>query len=482
MKILKIAFGYFTFALLSLPLFSQDDQYNPDLSYSKELLEEDFKKVIEGIKNYHPQPYQYLPQEIFIDLSNEYQRLFERDMTEKEFHILIRSFIKNIKCGHTYARPSDEWYTYIRSHQSLLPFNITVIDGKSYINSIYISNDTIQIRDELISINNKPVYKILESMRTIQQRDGETNAFVDHNIQKLFRTYYLFLYGFEEEVKLTLKDSLYQTKTLTLPYVNPYKKAVSFIKKNHPPNEFSLVYESKGSNFYLDSISNTYFLDINSFSRKGYKKYYKRIFKHLKKSKADHLIIDLRNNGGGYFPNGNKLLNYLYPNPIHFSFYTPKRKRKKLDGLKMDFGSKMTRFAFNTIPGKHKIKGQKTYRIKFKPRKNRFKGKVTLLQNGGTFSMSSYVSSFLKNNSNVQIIGSESGGGEHGSNAILNHTLTLPNTNIIINIPYYHLDHTIDTPDKGRGVIPDIEIPISKQHYFNNIDEALKKAILSVPN
>ncbi len=78
-------------------------------------------------------------------------------------------------------------------------------------------------------------------------------------------------------------------------------------------------------------------------------------------------------------------------------------------------------------------------------------------------------------------IGTETGGGDEGSNAILNYTLTLPNSHIRVIIPYYHFDHDIICDPRGRGVIPDIHTPYSLDDLLNNMDlemQALDKVLI----
>ena len=94
--------------------------------------------------------------------------------------------------------------------------------------------------------------------------------------------------------------------------------------------------------------------------------------------------------------------------------------------------------------------------------------------------MSSYVASFLKHNTSATIYGAETGGTEAGSNAILNHILTLPNSKVVVSIPYYHLDHQLSFPDTGKGVMPNVEMSNSKLDYLSEEDLILKQVMKDV--
>jgi C-terminal processing protease CtpA/Prc len=68
---------------------------------------------------------------------------------------------------------------------------------------------------------------------------------------------------------------------------------------------------------------------------------------------------------------------------------------------------------------------------------------------GGSFSMSSYVAAKLQHQTGAVLIGSETGGGEAGSNAILTYNLTLPETKIRVNLPYYVINHDVNPTPSG---------------------------------
>ena len=131
----------------------------------------------------------------------------------------------------------------------------------------------------------------------------------------------------------------------------------------------------------------------------------------------------------------------------------------------MNFYSKLTKSLFNTMPDQVKNNERRDYQIKYKPqKKNAFSGNIYVLINNGSFSLSGYVAAYF--------IGQETAGGEYGSNAVLMYELTLPNTQHVIFLPYYFLDHQVDSITKGRGVIPNFKTSytISDLINFKDLD------------
>jgi len=63
----------------------------------------------------------------------------------------------------------------------------------------------------------------------------------------------------------------------------------------------------------------------------------------------------------------------------------------------------------------------------------------------------------LKGQSNVRVVGEESGGGYYGNSAVHIPTIVLPHTGLQISLPMYRVVLVGNRP-KGGGVIPDIVV------------------------
>ena len=89
--------------------------------------------------------------------------------------------------------------------------------------------------------------------------------------------------------------------------------------------------------------------------------------------------------------------------------------------------------------------------------------------------MGSKVATKLKHYTNCTVLGVETGGGESGSNAILWHTLSLPETNIRVKIPFYHLDHEVEVAEPGRGLRPDVPVSYELEEVLNRVDVEMQE-------
>lgn len=459
---------YYSLFICLFSFFLQaQDGFQINREYSPVELKEDLGNLVESLESYHPGLYEFVSKSDFDAIIAKLKSDLSDGMTQDEFHIVIRRLIAQIACGHTVAYPSIEWYAYQNKNPKSLPLYVYVLNDALYVR--YYQKDSLNMPSgqEIVSINDRQASDILHEMRSIQQRDGYTNSFVDASIKRYFSLYYLFLYGTSETYTVRLRDNDGKESTVSLE--GGRKTPLPTLSK-------SPDYQGNGMDLYFDKeYENLAILDINNFSSKGYKKNYKYIFSELEKKNIDHLVIDLRNNGGGYFSNGNYLLRYLLTDKFYFKFSRSKDRPLKNKNIKMGISSKMTKALFNIMPDYDKSDPQRNYAIKNKPvKKNHFDGKVYVITNGGSFSMSGAITTRLKHDRNAMIIGSESGGGENGSYAVLKQRLTLPNTKIRVVIPYYFLDHDVTPAEKGRGVIPDIIVEYSINEIISGRDKELE--------
>ena len=113
-------------------------------------------------------------------------------------------------------------------------------------------------------------------------------------------------------------------------------------------------------------------------------------------------------------------------------------------------------------------------RFRFSPaEKHLYKGKLTILMDGGTFSAASLVASQLRKKRNAILVGDESGGGAQGCYAMVMPTLTLPNTKMRVFLPLYYINHESDAL-AGRGIIPDFYLLPDLGKKVKGIDTELE--------
>ncbi|MCR9154485.1 MAG: S41 family peptidase [Bacteroidetes bacterium] len=439
---------------------------------SAQAAKNDFKILVNSLLEVHPTIFKFQSEADFKRREAAVLNSFNDSVSELELHREIRRFIHTIGCGHTTAQPSLSWYKKQREDSKILPLTVYFNEkDQLFVKQAFDQDSLLKPGLEILSINGRSASSLLREMRAIQEVDGISEAYANNRILKLFGTYHLFLYGRSDVYELSYLDSLQQKQSLKL-------EGGKYGPSKRPTNALygeALVSMDAAALFQFEDQPNWAILDHNGFKTRSYKKFYRRVFKELEKRDIQNLILDLRGNGGGYFPNGNRLLSYLLEDDFSTDFSRPKKEVSESDQLKMPIGSRITRFLFNLKPDANKEDPDRNYQLNYRPKKKHaYRGKLYVLTDGGTFSLGSLVATKLKHHRECLILGSETGGGEDGSNAVLMYNLVLPSSGIRMRIPYYFLDHKVEPELEGRGLIPDIIIDYQPDERLAAKDKELE--------
>ncbi|MEL6141342.1 MAG: S41 family peptidase, partial [Bacteroidota bacterium] len=121
---------------------------------------------------------------------------------------------------------------------------------------------------------------------------------------------------------------------------------------------------------------------------------------------------------------------------------------------------------------------EKVYKMP-KAAKEVFQGSIYVLVNGKTYSAGSTLARYLKEYGNATVIGTETGTRYEGFAAGSRQDIHLPNTQISVGIPRYHI--TFPTSEKqqtaNRGLLPDYTIEPTIETFTKGIDLHVAEAI-----
>jgi C-terminal processing protease CtpA/Prc len=230
-------------------------------------------------------------------------------------------------------------------------------------------------------------------------------------------------------------------------------------------------------------------LKVKGFVMTGYRKMYRKTFRYIEKNKVEHLVLDLRGNGGGMIFHPGNLLSYLIKEKENVYIYREAENpsfSEKVEGKGK--GLKFTKWVFPKFRekwGVKTIKNDSIFHITIQNKvreKNHFKGKLYILIDGGCFSATSYTAAFLKKNKRGLFIGEETGGGEKGCNAMVMNYLELPNTKLRYRFPFFRVEHDVTPQVVGRGIFPDLNIRYDKKARLENKDLEMEKVRVIIEN
>ncbi|MEN2281472.1 S41 family peptidase [Algoriphagus sp. SE2] len=299
--------------------------------------------------------------------------------------------------------------------------------------------------------------------------DGESLGGKYYELNRFFSAYYATEYGISDSYRVDwIVNGTQQT----------------WEGKGISKTEIEKTYPASQDPFSFKKVNDrTAVLKIDRFfSMKGepdLKKFFKSSFTTLSEEGISNLILDLRGNERGNEKLGIELYKYLALKPFHYYRYLSTRPNSSVD---FDHHtSKIFRIANSFSKEKDGIyQFVKGSGLKLEePHPLAFKGKVVLLLDGQSFSVTTEFASKAQSDQRVFIIGEETAGGAEGNSSGFFSIVTLPHSKIDLGIPRigFHMADLGENIDQNRGILPDEEIRPSALVILHQKDPVMERAL-----
>ncbi len=462
----RIALCTITWLLAGLPGRAQD-------MLSTEQLRADFTIFEKALKEAHPGLYRYNTPVHFDSILARTTLKLDHPMTRQEFYQTLLPVAVQVKCGHTKFHPDENWSdNYYFGTDRVFPLKLYIHGDKAWIIDSYDPKIKVSKGAEVLSINNLPMSEIISRLLPGFFSDGNNITFKYIEMSHYFSAYYANLIDAPDSFTIKCRSgndySTLKVPSISHSMIDEYEKEQNGNNSAEEPYSLEIL------------PGKTALLTISSFWMGGdgaFKRFLKNSFSAMRQNGVDNLIIDVRNNEGGNDKRGALLLSWLMNEK--FRYY---------DRLQATTKSKYTFAQYAHLPKfygimRHLIKKTDTgtyvwnhnRNLKMqKPKKNSFSGKVYILINGGSFSVTSEFASVAHYLKRAVFIGEETGGGYYGNNSGTFVIVTLPNSRLNVGIPmlaYYTAVKNYPYPD--RGIIPDYEVNPSIEDVLMNKDAVL---------
>ncbi len=448
-----------------------------DKRYDEKDLKTDLK-IFKGIvTDMHAGVYAYnSPKE--IDL------LFDSIANSIDGSLDLRSFFKKvdfisdrIKCIHTATYFPADFYDSISSRALFFPTPLILINNKLIVNS---DNQNIPLGAEVTKINKYKAADIIRNLKNFRHTDGNSNLARNAAINEEFSyDFYLNYGGFknfdieyiEDSSKIVAQKSFFAEKLNTL----------------YDDVSFSPYYKEKKQVPYdleMDDVSRTAIITLTTFTFETNDAYFaflhflENSFRLIKLSGFKNLVIDCRENGGGYYDATYNTLSYLVNEPL-MEFDSAFQRFKNLSFKEYISPIDTARIeehdtAYKTFDKKsnHLYKLKTAEITKWYPSQNLFNGNLYVLINGNVASAASTFAAILKDKTNAVLVGEESGGSNNSHNsAVIN--FQLPHSKLSVAIPLRRYYQPNKKALKDRGVLPNKEIKQTVRDLINGNDKAM---------
>jgi hypothetical protein len=459
---------------------NQEKASGPDKTFPIERIQEDFRIFRNALEEGHAGLYRYTPKEELDAHFASIGKELDRPLTEYDFYRLLAPLIAHIHDGHTRINLSATLEDSLASQPVLFPFNLRFIDKKAYLFRNYSENDKVVMGSELLSIGGHPVSEIIQRMLPFVPHDAliETAKYRRLESTSRFGTLLSILYGWVPFYTLTYRElGSQEEKTTTVASV----KAVeldSILARRYPD------VQTERPPIQLEYREDIAILTVRTFSsgsyrsaKIGYPTFLKSAFQELAEKDTQHLIIDLRDNGGGDDAYGKLLFQHLIDKP--FQYYAHLRmNRSEYSFLEH---TNVPPQQGNQLVARLKQNDEGTYDLQFhpnlgvqKPIPPIFKGKVYVLINGNSFSGTGECTSLMHHHQVATFIGEECGAGYYGNTSGFMPLLTLPHTKIRVRIPMLRYTMAVSGYPEDRGIIPDYPVSATIEDLMKGKDTVME--------
>ncbi|ALJ06057.1 hypothetical protein APS56_13355 [Pseudalgibacter alginicilyticus] len=478
---MKVNYAFTTCILILFSFYSIGQN---KLSQSQVL--EDYTIFKEILTTGHPSLYEYTSKPEWDSIFNTFEQKDIKEIrTSNDFFKSISTIADKAKDGHLVIH-----HPKMDTVPPLFPLLLKIIDGKLYTDT---DDFRIPLGSEITSINGKSSQTILKDLLKYAPSDGFNLTKKYRQIEKEFGILHFYEYGSKESysVKYTTADGEVKTniiapksfKSIGNRYPNRNSHFAAYHQDTNRLDYFrNRIAEKWPFVYYIDSI-NTAVLTVNSFGLdpQEFKSKLIGLFKEIKKKKAENLIIDVRQNIGGYRINAINLYSFLTNEPfkqrISESAVTNVLPQEKYIIHTMSDYTEFFEMYFASAQKEDErwILTEDHAQAEMIPYKKPFKGNVYVLIGGNTYSAASAFALSAKNDKNITLVGEETGGGYYFHTAQYSALYELPNSKIMVRMPFVKIDKYVfdNSVPKGSGILPDKEVTLTVEDLIKGTDSQL---------
>ena len=465
-------------------------------------LHEDIDKVYNQLKRHHPKLYQYTSKKVLDFKFDSLKKAITAPIDSREFYKKLAPVVAQVKQGHVALSSANKWYTKKARKQLLKSkFEFYALDFEYLENKLWVKDtrgkDSTIIGSEVVKIEDDLISDLIGVYKTRFSSDGYNTTLHNRYVGRRFSSFYYKDKGFVDSLRVTLKnkDSLFvktfrrlqkkekskkqdTTKTakrikLTLAKKKANRLASKKRRKFNKKHGFIKKYKTYTRNFrFMEDANDVAYMKLRSFTNGHYKRFYRESFAKLDSANTKHLILDLRDNGGGRIAE----IDFLYSYLTHekYKFIEDSEVNSRVPFLKF-LMSNTTPNSIKVLSGllspiivvqnlirTRKRDGKLYYRFRQtkvkEPKPLHFGGSIYVLINGNSFSASSLISTHLKATKRATFVGEETGGAYNGTVAGIYKIYELPNTRLKIRIGMMQVEAPQKQDPDGYGIKPDVEI------------------------
>lgn len=434
----------------------------------KDSISAEFTELYNLTNTIHPGQFMFTSKKEFDKTYFDLKNSIKTNLSIVDYYKLTATLMAKIKDGHTTVDRGQ--ITTLLKDEQVFPFSIYQIKGKYYFDKSTDENKNYKGL-QILSINGKEIATIVNEIKKYIHLEGRNETGLNTRFKNF--PFYYFIYNQSEKFDIEFLDKNNQKQKIVLNGIT-FGNFTKSTTENVPPLTTEIRKDKIAVLKFL-SFANGY----NEADRKVAEKQLDDFFTKLDRQKTKNLIIDLRDNGGGSADIANYLFSYLTDKPYYYLDY---------------FGAKYN----NVISWKHyaqnpdnieeidlsetkKINGLNCYNStnsddwwfkKQQSKVNPFKGKISILMNGGCFSTTGHFLALLREYKIGKFYGEYSQGSSY-SNAG-GQAFVLPYSKTLVWVPTFQYKmRTPNFQNDEKGIKPDVEITVQAEDLKTGFDRQM---------
>ncbi len=452
-------------------------QYPPAVLSPAEL-QQDLNILQTELQNVHPGLYTYTPKSKLDAIFKSIRTELDTPSTPLAFFRSLMPLHRAIGNNHTKIYPPDDYVDALTTQLPRLPLRLYWYQDTLFVTEDVSQENEIGQGSQIVSINGENALEVFRFLANQLTTDG-VNLSYPYTLTGLgFSRYYGYFKGTPESFLIEYKTpegiqkEMYMSG-IPVPEIMANREAR--IKQGPPKDELHFsVQDGVGilrlSTFQIDPSSNS--------TPKAYKRLLKDTFSQLEADNIKTLILDLRDNGGGFPEAANHLLSYLISKPV----YPSRGEYALVNSISAPHHYQEDMFFkhFHRQPLQwdgqyYQVKG--AARTKVKPNTLTFTDKLLVLINSRCASATTELLGQIASHCSATFIGEETGGNPVTQVASDLLTLVLPNSQLKVQLPAIRSVMNVSFENEGYGLQPDIPFRPRVEDILAGKDTLLELAL-----
>jgi hypothetical protein len=476
-----------TFAIVVLSIaaampgaVAQAQDSSNEATFPAEVIREDFKHLYETLRAAHFDLYAYRSREAYEDFYEEILASIDAPMNRAEVVRLFTPFVSFGQIGHARIDfPVQDYIEYALAGGTLLPLDIRVEDGRTFITHNYSGVPALAPETELVSINGRDAADWVERIGRLvsAERPYMTHA----QLESMFPRLVWLEAGAFEVFDVTVRQGDGDETTITV-------DAVPVISVEEQKGSREALQHSRKAEMLADGIAylrpGPFYATAEGETLETFEAYIDAAFRGFVASGAQDLVIDLRHNPGGDNSFSDPMIAWIADKPFRFaSKFVVKasaRTREVLRGLAEQYPGGISAQMLEAMK-QHEDGDTFAFEIpQVQPRDSTFSGRTWVLVNRHSYSNATSAAAIIQDYGFGTLLGEETSDlpTSYASSA----QFTLPETGIVVTYPKaYFVRPSGD--EALRGVVPDhaLDFPVVPAEEDVVLRDALRLVLAERP-